>query len=159
MKIDKKIEMILEILRKRGWYIGVMESCTGGAIANCITNIPGASDVFKEGKVTYSNEAKINAGVDEKIIKNFGVYSKETATEMARKIEGDIGVGVTGNLPGEVFVAVRIGKKIVSEKIKVKSKLKNKIEGRLRELRQAETRKEMKEQVVEKVVGMINSNF
>jgi nicotinamide-nucleotide amidase len=147
MNIDQKIEKILGILRKRHWYIGVMESCTGGAIANAMTNIPGASDVFKEGKVTYSDEAKIKAGVDEKIIKKFGVYSKETAEEMARKIEGDIGVGVTGNMndPAEVFVAVRIKDQVKSIKFKIKSKNKDKIKAR----------KEKKIKVVEKVIEMV----
>lgn len=50
----------------------MMESCTGGAIADCITNIPGSSDVFEVGKVTYSVKAKIEAGVDEEIMKSLG---------------------------------------------------------------------------------------
>ena len=129
--LEEKMEKIIKILRKRGWTIGVMESCTGGAVANCITNIPGASDVFGEGKVTYCDEAKIKAGVDKKIIKKWGVYSKETAEEMARKVNpptasspdssanqedkqigwAGTGIGVTGNLsyPREVFVALRVG--------------------------------------------------
>ncbi len=149
--VEEKMEKIVKILRKRGWTIGVMESCTGGAVANCITNIPGASDVFGEGKVTYCDEAKIKAGVDKKIIKKWGVYSKETAEEMARKVEANIGIGVTGNLsfPREVFVALRVGEKVESIKFKVESKNKNKIEAR----------KEMKEQVVERVVGMIIENI
>jgi len=149
LRIEQKMEKILEILRGRCWYIGVMESCTGGAIANAITNIPGASDVFKEGKVTYCDEAKIKAGVDGKIIKKYGVYSVETAEEMARKIDGEVGVGVTGNLPGEVWVAVRIEKKILSEKILVKSDL---LDG-------VKARKEMKNQVVGKVVEMIEEKI
>ena len=146
--IEEKMEKIIKVLRKRHWTIGVMESCTGGAVANCITNIPGVSDVFGEGQVTYSIDSKIKAGVDRKIIEEFGVFSKETAEEMARKIKSDIGVGVTGNLnyPRKVFVAVRVGKKVESIKFKVESKNKNKIKAR----------KEMKEQVVEKVVEMIN---
>ena len=149
--MKKQIENILDILRKRCWTLGVMESCTGGAISNEITNIPNASDVFKEGQVTYSDEAKIKAGVDRKIIKNFGVYSIETAEEMARKISGDIAVGVTGNMndPAEVFVAVRIEKKIWSEKFLVGSKNKNEIEAR----------KEKKIKVVEKVMEMIIDNL
>jgi PncC family amidohydrolase len=151
MKLDQKIKNILEILRKRGWYIGVMESCTGGAVVNAVTNIPGASDVFKCGLVTYSDEAKIKARVDEKIIKKFGVYSIEVAEEMARKIEGDIGVGVTGNInnPTEVYVAVRIKNQVISIKLKVESKNRNEIEAR----------KEKKNQVVEKVVDMIIDGF
>lgn len=149
--LDKKIKKILEILKKRNWTIGIMESCTGGAIANCITNIPGASDVFECGLVTYSIKAKIEAGVEEKTIKKFGVYSIETAEEMARKIEGEIGVGVTGNMndPAEVFVAVRIENKVESIKFKVESKNGNEIEGR----------KEKKMMVAEKVIGMISDNL
>lgn len=149
MKIDAKIKKILEILRKRHWTMGVMESCTGGAMVNAVTNIPGASDVFKCGWVTYCDEAKIKAGVEEEIIKKYGVYSIEVAEEMARKVAGSVGVGVTGNLPGEVWVAVRIGKKVESIKLKVKSKDKNKIKAR----------KKMKEIIVEKVVDLIIDNL
>jgi len=146
-----KIERVLKNLKKRKWCIGVMESCTGGAIIDSITNIPGSSDVFREGKVTYSDEAKIRAGVDEKIIKKYGVYSIEVAEEMARKIGGEIGVGVTGNLnfPGIVYVAIRIGEKMESIKLKVENKNKDKIEAR----------KEMKEEVVGRVWGMIEEEL
>lgn len=143
--LDRNIKKILEILRKRCWHIGIMESCTGGAIANAVTDIPGASDVFKDGKVTYCDEAKIKAGVSEEIIKKYGVYSMETAEEMARKIEGEVGVGVSGNLPGEVFVAVRIEGKIISEKILAESELEDGVEAR----------KGMKMMVVEKVINMV----
>ena len=85
--IEKKMEEVIKILRERHWTIGVMESCTGGAIANYITNIPGASDVFECGLVTYCNKAKIKAGVDKKNIEKFGVYSIEIAEEMARKVD------------------------------------------------------------------------
>jgi PncC family amidohydrolase len=149
--VDQKIKKILEMLRKRNWTMGIMESCTGGAIANCITNIPGASDVFKCGLVTYSDESKIKAGVDEKIIKKYGVFSIEVAEEMVKKIEGEVGVGVTGNMndPAEVFVAVRIGEKILSEKILVESRNEDEIGAR----------KEKKIKVVEKVIGMISDNL
>jgi len=158
MNTDEKIKKILETLKKIHWCIGIMESCTGGAMANCITNIPGASDVFSIGKVTYSIKAKIEAGVEEKIIKKYGVYSVETAEEMARKIVGEVGVGITGNMndPAEVFVAVRIEEKIWSEKILIEShacrqagKNKNEIKAR----------KEKKVKVVERVVEMISDNL
>lgn len=145
MNIDQEIKRILEILRKRCWTIGTMESCTGGALSNAVTNIPGASDVFRYGLVAYSNEAKIKAGVEKKIIKENGVYSMNVAEEMARKVEGNVGVGITGNLPGEVFVVVRVKEKIKSEKLVVESEDKNKVEAR----------KEMKEEVVSKAVEMI----
>jgi PncC family amidohydrolase len=149
--LDEKIKKILETLKKRHWCIGIMESCTGGAMANCITNIPGASDVFEIGKVTYSIKAKIDAGVEEENIKKYGVFSVETAEEMARRIEGEVGLGITGNMndPAEVFVAVRIGEKVESRKLKVESKNKNEIKAR----------KEKKMKVVERVVEMINDNI
>ena len=147
--IEESIKEILKNLKKRNWYMGVIESCTGGAMSNSITNIPGASDVFKEGKVTYDNEAKIKAGVSEKIIKKYGVYSIETAEEMARKIGREIGIGITGQLPREVFVAVRVNKEINSEKIIVKSLLKDKVEAR----------KEMKKKIVGRVIEIMEQKI
>lgn len=146
---EKIIKEIIEKLKKRKLYIGVMESCTGGAVANLITNIPGVSDVFKSGLVAYSDEAKIRAGVDQKIIKTYGVYSIEVAKEMARKIEGNVGIGVTGNLPGKVYVAVRVEDKIKSSYLEVNSLLKNEIEAR----------KEMKGMVVDRVLEMLVDSF
>lgn len=143
---------IIKRLIKDKITIGVMESCTGGAIANSITNIPGVSAIFIGGKVTYSEKSKIEAGVDSKVIDRYSVFSEEVALEMARKIEGDlphrqasIGIGVTGNLPGEVFVAIRIKNKFLTEKLILKEKLKNKIADR----------KRMKREVVEMVWEMI----
>ena len=147
--IESKMEEVIKILKKRNWTIGVMESCTGGAVANCITNIPGASDVFECGLVTYCNEAKIKAGVRGDLIEKYGVASKEVAEEMARKVNANVGVGVTGNLPGEVFVALRIEQKVESIKFNVESKSTSS------RLRRVEARIEMKKQVVGRVVEMI----
>lgn len=55
--------------------ISTMESCTSGLIASMITDTEGASAVFPGGYVTYLNKTKILCGVDEKIIKEHGVYS------------------------------------------------------------------------------------
>lgn len=147
-----KMETIIEILKKRHWTIGIMESCTGGAIADCLTNIPGVSEVFKCGKVTYSEKSKIEAGVDSKVIDRYSVFSEEVAKEMAEKIEGEIGVGVTGNLPGEVFVAVRIENKIISEKIRIEEPTSLK-------LRRVEVRKRMKREVVNMVWNILSDNI
>ena len=57
--------------------ISTMESCTSGLIASMITDTEGASAVFPGGYVTYLNKTKILCGVDEKIIKEHGVYSKQ----------------------------------------------------------------------------------
>ena len=82
--------------------ISTMESCTGGCIANAITNIPGSSDIFKFGAVTYSNEYKIKLGVSEELISKYSVYSKEVSDSMSKTISNytnsDYGIGITGKL-------------------------------------------------------------
>ncbi len=93
---------IIEILTKRKETISTMESCTGGMVANEITNIPGASEVFQLGIVSYSNHMKEKYGIDSKIINQYTVYSMEVAKEMARLAtingESDYGIGITGTL-------------------------------------------------------------
>lgn len=82
--------------------ISTMESCTGGGVANVITNVPGASSIFEFSAVTYSNDFKIKMGVSSDIIDKYSVYSLETAREMARNISNfsgsDLGIGITGKL-------------------------------------------------------------
>lgn len=93
---------IIDILINKKQTISVMESCTGGMFANEITNIPGASEVFQLGIVSYSNHMKEKYGIDSKLIETYTVYSMEVAKEMARLAtvngESDYGVGITGTL-------------------------------------------------------------
>lgn len=93
---------IIEILTMRKETISTMESCTGGMVADEITNIPGASEVFQLGIVSYSNHMKEKYGMDSKIIDQYTVYSMEVAKEMARLAtingESDYGIGITGTL-------------------------------------------------------------
>ena len=84
-------DRIINSLIDRQITISTMESCTSGMIASMITDTSGASAVFPGGFVTYLNETKVFAGVDEKIIKEYGVYSGECAKAMAE-------TGTTGNL-------------------------------------------------------------
>jgi PncC family amidohydrolase len=120
-KIEVLVEKLIKKLKKRKLFLGVMESCSGGGLANAITNVPGASEIFKGGIVAYSTELKIKFGVPKKLIKKFSVYSSEVALEMARqirkKLNVDIGVGITGTISrpdskepkskiGEVFIAI-----------------------------------------------------
>ena len=94
--------LIVEDLKIRNETISFMESCTGGFLANEITNTDGASNVLKVSIVTYSNEYKIKFGVNENTINEYSVYSTQTANEMAKQIsdfaKSDWGVGVTGEL-------------------------------------------------------------
>ena len=93
---------IIHKLQLRQLTIATMESCTGGGVANAITNMEGASEVFKFSAVTYCNEYKIKMGVDKEIIDKYTVYSIETAMSMAKAISNfansNYGVGVTGKL-------------------------------------------------------------
>lgn len=93
---------IVEYLMKNNKTISTMESCTGGGVANSITNIEGSSQVIKFSAVTYSNEFKIKMGVDKNIIDKFTVYSMQTADEMSKNISlftnSDYGVGITGQI-------------------------------------------------------------
>lgn len=97
-----KLEEIVKILTKQNKTISTMESCTGGCLANAITNIPGASEILKFSAVTYSNEFKIKMGVPKEIIDTYSVYSIETAIEMSKKISeftnSNYGIGITGKL-------------------------------------------------------------
>lgn len=100
--MDSKLKEIIEILTLKGKFISTMESCTGGGVANAITNIEGASEVLKFSAVTYSNEYKIKMGVRAEVIDKYSVYSDETAKEMSRNIaifaNANYGVGITGKL-------------------------------------------------------------
>lgn len=93
---------LVNLLKKTNKTISSMESCTGGLLANEITNINGSSLVFKLGLVTYSNEFKMYFGVSKDTIDKYSVYSKEVADEMAFIVssisKSDYGVGITGQL-------------------------------------------------------------
>lgn len=93
---------IVNKLIEKNLTIATMESCTGGGIANEITNISGASVVIKESYVTYCNEAKIKEGVPAEVIEKYTVYSSKTAQEMAkaakRQAKSNMAVGITGQL-------------------------------------------------------------
>ena len=100
--MENKLREIIKILTEKNKTISTMESCTGGGVANAITNIEGASEVLKFSTVTYSNEYKIKMGVDANIINKYSVYSIKTAEEMSKNISSfansNYGVGITGKL-------------------------------------------------------------
>lgn len=92
---------VLELLRGQKWKLATAESCTGGLIGALLTDVPGSSDVFERGFISYSYESKADQlGVDKKLIIDQGAVSEEVALEMARgALENslaDIAVAVTG---------------------------------------------------------------
>ena len=96
------LEKIVERLTEEKMTISSMESCTGGCFCNSLTNVEGASLVFKFSAITYSNEYKIKFGVKKSTIDKYSVYSFEVADEMSYNIskyaDSDIGIGITGKL-------------------------------------------------------------
>ncbi|MGH9767749.1 MAG: competence/damage-inducible protein A [Blastocatellia bacterium] len=94
-------DVVGDLLKLRGYTLATAESCTGGLLAGRITDVPGSSEYFVEGVVSYSNEAKSDLlGVPKKLIKEHGAVSQQVAEAMAagiRKRAGStFGVGVTG---------------------------------------------------------------
>jgi PncC family amidohydrolase len=96
------MQRVVDKLIESGRTIATMESCTGGGVANAITNIEGVSAAIKYSAVTYSNEFKIKMGVSKEVIDKYSVYSMETAHEMSKSISNfansTYGVGITGKL-------------------------------------------------------------
>lgn len=124
---------VVELLRKKGLKAAFAESCTGGLTAKRITDVPGASEVFECGVVSYANCIKSRLlGVDGDDLKKYGAVSETVARQMARgikKISGaDFGVGITGiagpgsddtNKPvGLSYIAVAYGNDIICKELK-----------------------------------------
>lgn len=124
---------VVGALIKKGLTIASAESCTGGLLANRITNISGSSECFKSGVIVYANEAKENfLGVSHKTLKLHGAVSAPVAIEMARAIKhyacADIGVAITGiagptggtkNKPvGLVCIALVTDKKCITKELR-----------------------------------------
>jgi nicotinamide-nucleotide amidase len=92
---------VIRLLRKKSKKLATAESCTGGLIANRLTNVPSCSEVFTHGWVTYANEAKMNQlHVSAKMLEKHGAVSEEVARAMAdgalKESGADYALSVTG---------------------------------------------------------------
>jgi PncC family amidohydrolase len=123
MKLEK---VVGDALREKGWTLSIAESCTGGLICDCITNVPGSSDYFMGGMVTYSNESKAeHLGIPLDCIKKYGAVSSQVARRMAQGVRKtfhtNFGLSTTGvagptggtkrSPIGRVFVGISDGKR------------------------------------------------
>jgi len=89
------------LLQERRLKLGLAESCTGGLLGHRITNVPGSSEYFMGGVISYAYDAKVSIlGVSWETLKTFGAVSRETVLEMARGAKKlfnvDIAVSVSG---------------------------------------------------------------
>ncbi|MCU6752548.1 CinA family protein [Bovifimicola ammoniilytica] len=124
-------EKIVRFLNEHNMMITTVESCTGGLIAARLVNVSGASNVFSEGYITYSEDAKAKmVGVNPETIKKYNVVSEEVAYEMAsggaKTANADVAVSVTGvagplggtkDIPvGTVCIGVYYKNKVITEK-------------------------------------------
>jgi PncC family amidohydrolase len=124
-------ERLNAILKQKGATISIAESCTGGLISSRITDVPGASDYFEAGIVTYSNRAKERfLAVPHELLATKGAVSAEVAEKMAEGVRtatgADIGVSVTGiagpgggtaeKPVGTVYIGLATGEKSITRK-------------------------------------------
>lgn len=98
MKLEEKI---IQELQKRSYTVTTAESCTGGLLAGRLLNVSGASSVYNEGHITYSNEAKERLlGVKHSTLEQYGAVSRQTAAEMAQgaalAAKAEVGLSTTG---------------------------------------------------------------
>ena len=137
------MKSLIKLLIRKKIKISVVESCTGGLLANAITSISGASKIFNLGLITYSNQAKIKIlKVNKNIIKRFGAVSYECCYAMVNNLsrisKTNINVSITGiagprggtkNKPvGLVFIGLKKGNKIQIIKCLFKSKKRSSIQ-------------------------------
>lgn len=129
---DGAIEVITgKLLKEKHKTVAVAESCTGGAIAQTITSVPGASHYFKGSIVTYATETKIKVlNIDRTLIERHSVVSAQVAEAMAlsalKLFEVDYAIATTGNAGptkgdsdaeiGTVFIALATKQEVISEK-------------------------------------------
>ena len=98
---DARAQALLALARANGARVATAESCTGGLISGAITEVPGSSDIFDRGFVTYSNAAKqAMLGVRAETLASFGAVSEDVAREMAEgalaRSDATLAVSVTG---------------------------------------------------------------
>ncbi|UQD57462.1 CinA family nicotinamide mononucleotide deamidase-related protein [Flavobacterium sp. K5-23] len=128
---EETLEVVVgKMLTKQNKTISTAESCTGGGIAALLTSVPGASNYFKGGVVSYATEIKVGVlGLSESMINEYSVVSKEVVSEMAlsikRLMKTDYGIATTGNAGpskgdskaeiGTVFIALATPDEVIVE--------------------------------------------
>ena len=99
--MNEKMKEMLSIMEEKGLTLASVESLTGGLFGAILTEIPGASKVYRGGSIVYSWQLKTELGVREETIARCGVVSQEVAAELAiagaKRLGADIVISCTGN--------------------------------------------------------------
>lgn len=126
---------VIKLLQKNELTVTTAESCTGGMLAARLVNVPGVSEVFREGFITYSNKAKRKSlSVQKSTLKKYGAVSEKTAKEMAKggvfATDSDVCVAITGiagpdggteeKPVGLVYIACYINDKVTVKEFNLK---------------------------------------
>lgn len=99
--MQKIEEQVFHLLKQHKISLSTAESATGGMIASMLVNVPGISEFFQEGYVTYSNDAKVKMiGVDRTLIDTYGVVSQEVAENMAISVAKTAGTDAALSVTG-----------------------------------------------------------
>jgi PncC family amidohydrolase len=120
-------EELGSLLRAKGRTIAAAESCTGGKVGDMITSVPGSSDYFVGGIVSYSNDIKVGLlDVDPEVLRSEGAVSEAVARQMADgvrdRLGADVGVSTTGIAgPGGGSLAKPVGLVFVAASIQGKT--------------------------------------
>jgi len=127
LSVTLLVKKLYRICKEKGLSLSIAESCTGGMVGAAITAIPGSSDYFKGGVVSYGNEVKHDVlGVSRLVLKNKGAVSAETVRQMAagvkRLCKTDCAIAVSGiagpgggtkqKPVGLVYIGIGLGKKV-----------------------------------------------
>lgn len=147
-------EQLVQLLRERKLTITTAESLTGGLVAAALTSVPGASDCFKVGYITYSNKAKRKVlSVKKDLLRKEGAVSAPVAREMAigamMESEADLSVAVTGNAGPEGMEDKPVGLVYIAVCARGKT--------RVEEFHFEGDRREIREQTVEKALLMVKN--
>ncbi|MGL5124280.1 MAG: CinA family nicotinamide mononucleotide deamidase-related protein [Fusobacteriaceae bacterium] len=128
---DRGEILLINMLREKGYKLSVAESCTGGLLSSKIVDVSGASTIFHEGLVTYSNSSKNKRlNISEEILNKYGAVSSEVALEMLKGLGTNVGISVTGiagphggtvEKPiGTVYIGIKINEDYYVEKYSFK---------------------------------------
>lgn len=138
--IDMITKSVVKYMIKSRQTVSTAESCTGGMVAQTITEVPGASEIFPGGICSYTEEIKQKVlGVSEKTLERHTVYSSEVASEMSlgamKLFDTDYAIGITGiagpdggtdDKPvGTVYVSVRSKDKEVVQNLRLYKEYEN----------------------------------